>query len=78
MIEDKFLKCSYQCDLLFCEADDPSISSEIELGGHTTSKDDSNMTEEGWDELIEDIDEGIECDIQFGDDDDDIVITQLN
>jgi len=43
----QFLKCFHRRDLLLREADDPSIASEM------TSKEDSNVTEEGWDEMIE-------------------------
>ena len=71
----QFLKCSYKRDLLFREADDPSIASETQLDGPVISKD----SDGGWDELVEDIAE-IECsefDME-GDDDDNVLITDIN
>jgi len=54
----QFLKSFYRCDLLFHEAEDPSIVFETQLDGQTTSKDDSESsgTKAGWDGLIEDVD----------------------
>ena len=77
----QFLKCFYRRDLLFREAEDPSIASETQSDIQTPLKDHSNDSEEGWDELIEDADaEPVvfgDLDMQ-GNDDDDVVIAEFD
>jgi len=75
----QFLKCFYRHNLLFREVDDPLIASETQLDRQMTSED-SNRTEEGWDDLIEEVNAGIECGVldMEGNDDDDVVITEIN
>jgi len=73
----QFLKCFFWCDLLFHEADNPSITSETQLDGWITLED-SNGAEDGWDGLVEDINAGIEVLDMEGDDNDNIFITEIN
>jgi hypothetical protein len=74
----QFLKYFYQCNLLFCEADNPSIASETQLDGQIMLKDDSNQLNGSWDELVVDINTEPFSILDMQGNDDDVTIAQLN
>jgi hypothetical protein len=73
----QFLKCFFQCNLLFREMEDPSLVSETPLEEQVASHGNLDGAKEGWDDVMKDADASDVLDMQ-GANDDDINILQLD